>query len=287
MNCLFIQPDVGLPAAAKEARKAALELRAVVLDGEVNSADLIEAIHQVRPELVCFATHGNEAGIQLSDGVVGIGELVTDLRNGGAKYVFLNTCSSREVARELHHELGAVAIGTVREVADGLAYRTMAWFLRNLAEGATVREAYERSKPGQNRDYVIFPESDVGAMDGETRQLLNAISGRLERMDAKIDRVDQRVGELDRRLSQRIDKLAATAVRLTARNAYQWVAGFVAFVLALVVLAPLVPAIGREVGLSPASLPILVVIAGLLALLSMYLLMSGMGLSFARFDKED
>lgn len=285
MNCLFVQPDVGLPAAAKEARRAAMELRAVVLDGEVTSADLIDAIHQVRPELVAFATHGSEAGIQLSDGIIGVGELVADLRNAGARCVFLNTCSSRDLVRELYHELGATAIGTVRDVADGLAYRTMAHFLHNVAAGASWREAYERSKPGQNRDYVIFPE--LPDMDPETRQLLASINERLGRMDAKFDRVDERLSDVEKRLTSRIERLAANSVRLTARNALQWLAGFLSFILALLVLAPLVPVIAREVGMSPAVIPALVVIAGLLALLSAYLLMSGIGFSFGVNTKED
>ena len=284
MNCLFVQPDVGLPAAAREGRRAAMELRAVVLDGEVSSADLIDAIHQVRPELVCFATHGSETGIQLSDGVIGIGELVADLRNAGAECVFLNTCSSREVARGIYHELGATTIGTVRDVADTLAYRTMSHFLHNVAAGASWREAYERSKPGQNRDYVIFPEQDD--MDAETRQLLASINERLGRMDAKFDRVDERLSDVEKRLTSRIERLAANSVRLTARNALQWLAGFLAFILALLVLAPVVPVIAREMGMSPTVVPILVIVAGLLSLLSAYLLMSGIGFSFG-ISKED
>lgn len=112
-------------------------------------------------EIIWFATHGNENGIYLSDGVLNTSEITTMVRSAGAKLTVLNTCSSRPVALTIHDELGMDFVCTVRPVPDRTAFITGSIFAQKIADGLDFYSAYEAAKPGQNSTYTYLGAKDI------------------------------------------------------------------------------------------------------------------------------
>ena len=200
MNVLVIAPDFGLPAAADEVRAISLALHPVILNGTVNRRDVINAINSRFWDVLWFVTHGDERGIQLSDGHLSISDLTAVVRASGAHLVVLNTCSSRVVGLELHYELRVSVITTVGEIDDTTAYQAGALLAQALAETRDVVQAFEASKPGQSQNYLLFHNSDRDDVaESKTILMLNEWGSRLlSKIDGLERRMDRELGILRR-----------------------------------------------------------------------------------------
>lgn len=226
-DVLLIVPDFGLPAVADEVRAISAALRPVTLLGQVSRSDVIQALSRQSWDILWFATHGNELGIELSDGLCSVSDLTAVVRASGAWLVVLNTCSTRLVGLELHYELGTSVITTQTEIDDVTAFQTGALLARALAEGKGVIEAYEESKPGQKHNYLLF--HDVlrsEATETKTVLMLNEWGNRLS---AKIDglerRLDREIGAMRKDLSN-LRSSVQVAVKLPPWHRTAFVAAF-------------------------------------------------------------
>lgn len=215
MNVLLIAPDFGLPGAYDELRAISAALRPVVLAGNVTRRDVLEALRGHDWDVLWFATHGSEVGIELSDGIVSVSDLTAVVRTSGARLVVLNTCSSRFVGLELHYELEVSVITTHAEVGDRTAFQTGALLAQALADGQGVAEAFESSKPGQGKNYFLFHDLEKGeAVEARTILMLNEWGARLS---SKIDhlerRMDREIGAMRNEVA-RLSGNVEAAVRL-------------------------------------------------------------------------
>lgn len=138
-----------------EAERLALMLNAVLVNNYVTRADVVEAIIHRQWDLVWFVGHGTAQGVALANDLIDTGDLTALIRNSGAGVVVLNTCDSRDVAEQLHRELGVVVIATVGKVAEKSAYQTGIIFAHHLARGADVVSAFELARPGAGATYVM------------------------------------------------------------------------------------------------------------------------------------
>lgn len=155
---LIVAPETNLPMAKDEVQQVINLLGSKVLTGsDANIRGLLNILSEPF-DIVWFATHGDEKGIYLNDGVVNASELTSLIRSVGASFVVLNTCSSRSVALALHDELRLPLVCTLREVPDRTAFILGTLLARQLARGLSFREAYEIAKPGQNSTYAFLPE---------------------------------------------------------------------------------------------------------------------------------
>lgn len=111
-------------------------------------------------DIVWFATHGNEDGIYLNDGLVGSSELTALMRSAGVRLVVLNTCVSRGVALAIYDELQIELVCTIKKLPDRVAFVTATLFARMLTRGFSFREAYEKAKPGKNSTYTFLPPEE-------------------------------------------------------------------------------------------------------------------------------
>jgi hypothetical protein len=228
MNVLLVAPDLNLPAAADEVRAVAGALRPAPLVGHVTRRDVLQALNGHTWDILWFATHGSEAGLELSDGPITTSDLTAVVRASGARLVVLNTCSSRLIGLELHYELSAAVITTVADVADVTAYQTAALLAQALADGLGIVEAYNASKPGgQGQSYWLFhdPGCDETA-ETKTILLLNEWGSRLgSKIDGLERRLDTEIGALRRDLS-RMSFDVRQAVQLPPWHRTAFVAAF-------------------------------------------------------------
>lgn len=135
----------------------------VLLGVQASLLNVLDALANYQYDLVVFLTHGSMAGIQLADGLASASELSQLLRGARVRCIFLNTCESIGVAIRLHDEVkSAAVIATVGEVENDVATLTGALFAQHVATGASWREAYELSKPGDNKTYVYINDQMVG-----------------------------------------------------------------------------------------------------------------------------
>lgn len=227
MNVLLIAPESGLPAVADEVRAVSLALRPVILNGTVSRRDVLHALQGHDWDLIWFATHGDQVGIELSDGHITVSDLTAVVRASGAWLVVLNTCSSRLVGLELHYELGVSVITTVAAIDDQTAYQTGALLAEALAEcGETVR-AFEASKPGQGANYLLFHDSNRSeATETRTILLLNEWGSRLgSKIDALERRMDKEITSLRKDVSDLTGNVQA-AVQLPPWHRSAFVTAF-------------------------------------------------------------
>lgn len=237
---LVIAPDMQprLLNVADEVREVTMSLNAMPLTGHVTSGDVIRALgsKQGRWDIVWLMTHGNSQGIALSDEMVDASALTADIRNSGAKLLVLNTCESEIIGLQIHEELGIDVITTIVAVPDQMAFRTGAWLARNLAKGMSVREAYEKSKPGQNRAYRLFTSAPVTptANDRDLALMIEnmsrLLSSQLSRLENRVDRLEGKVNETSSQvkdLKRRFDVYSADVVPLTNVRRIAWVIGLI------------------------------------------------------------
>jgi len=227
-NTLLIAPDFGLSAVADEIRAVSSALRPASLIGQVKRRDLLHALQGHNWDILWFATHGSEIGIELSDGPISISDLTAVVRASGAWLIVLNSCSSRLVGLELHYELGASVITTRTDINDVSAFQTGALLAKALAEGKSVVEAFNDAKPGQAHNYLLFHDARHGeATETHTILMLNEWGSRLcSKIDGLERRLDREIGALRQKINDLNDNVQ-TAVRLPPWHRTAFVAAFI------------------------------------------------------------
>jgi hypothetical protein len=155
---LVVAPKTELVKVDDEVMQVVNLLRATELRGyQATLHGLLEILSQPF-NLVWFATHGSEKGILLNDDYVNASELTSLLRSASVEGVIFNTCSSKSVALTIYDELRIPMVCTLKAVPDRTAFVTGTILARKLAEGATLRQAYNQAKPGQNQTYLYLPQ---------------------------------------------------------------------------------------------------------------------------------
>lgn len=222
MNVLLIAPDLGLAGAANEVRAVSMALNATVYNGTVNRKDVLDALQAREWDAIWLATHGNESGVMLSDGPLPTGDLTAIVRNTAAHLLVLNSCSSWAVARNIHYDLDRrIDIVCTQAAADDLsAYQTGTFLARNLSQGMSTFDAYERSKPGGNTLYFIFRRDDNRGDDNEAA-LLALLRTEFEKMYRAIDAnkrdIVKQVNTLEKRFDQSVEQLKADSISADKR----------------------------------------------------------------------
>lgn len=156
MNVLLVVPKTDLNLADEESQdiiNSGLPLK--ILKGNVTQQDLLRSITSGNFDTIWFVTHGNESGILLSDGILPT-SYITALIRGRFDTVILNTCSSYQTAQQIQNETYANVVATIISVPDAEAYNTGALLAYWLSQGKDITDAYQLSKPGGNRTYLLL-----------------------------------------------------------------------------------------------------------------------------------
>lgn len=161
-SAVVVAPTTTLPYAQPEVQnilRSGLRVRPVF--SPVTLRDLTREVQAGDEDAIFFLAHGGPDGILLDDAPVLLspGALVQLVRNR-YRLVYLNTCSSVELAQLIQNETGAAVICTLTNVPDRDAYVTGSLFAASLARHGDVARAYKESLPGANRLYLYLAATD-------------------------------------------------------------------------------------------------------------------------------
>jgi hypothetical protein len=132
-------------------------LNVKTLLGKVTATELIREIREGDFDVLWLATHGDNAGIELS-GIERItaSELVPQVR-GRFSLVVLNSCNGFGIAKLIQEEANVSVICSVITVSDQAAYKFGSRLSSALAELPSVADAYLASRFGHNDSYLHLP----------------------------------------------------------------------------------------------------------------------------------
>lgn len=244
LSVLLISPSTDLPNADAEQQRIINALHPQVLLGEVVTSDVLDAVQQRRYDVVWFLGHSGPTGIQLSDGVLSSSHLAQILRQQPPALVVLNSCSSIYAAQQIHDDVQAAVICTVLDVPDLDAYITGAALAGALAAGLEIPDAYQRSRPSYNRQYVMLNGSILlnGDTDADDIKRLVArtaadLHGEIARttaeMQRQLDAIRQEQARVRAEMATQVDRYQPVKGRA---QLLAWLAGFVLFMLSYAVL---------------------------------------------------
>lgn len=227
---LLIAPQTNLEFPAVEVQNVANALRPRLLIGNVTLAQVVEELGRAEYKVVWFATHGDAEGILLSDGKLTPEQLAQVLRPCPPRLLFLNTCSSFNVAMVVHDSVNTAVVGTICDLPDRDAFVTGSVLARvierQLANGGDldVNAAYQESKPGQNRQYILLNGAvRLGNEDkqDDLLQMMLYVMKRQDEIEAAISRETER---LRQEMSSRYQRKA------TRQQTTGWMLAYVVFI---------------------------------------------------------
>lgn len=240
-TALLIAPISHIPSATAEIQRISNLLHPDLLINQVTLDSLLDALNKPY-EYIHFACHAVPEGIQLSDGLIfPRSRLVQILRRTNPKCIFLNTCSSLEIAMELHDAIpDCTVIATIVAVEDIDAYLTGSLFASAINGGADYATAYENSRPAHNRIYVMLNGSarlnSGNSGDDQIRLTLKVWTEMQRRLDdndqISLTNIDT-MRQMARDLAAIKLQLASYQRRPQKIQSLFWTAGYIIFCLVL------------------------------------------------------
>ena len=149
------QPDLAFQQQEVQRLVNTLDGAKVLIGPTVTWANVADAIQRTDPDILWFSTHGNDAGIVLTDTAVDGDMLASVTRGTNVRLIVLNTCDSRSVAERIHAATGCDIVATIAAVDDRHAYTVAQRFAVLLASGQDAREAFNLVKTPQ---FIYLPE---------------------------------------------------------------------------------------------------------------------------------
>ncbi len=286
---LLVAPVSSLPTAAAEIQRISNLLHPDLLINQVTVDSLLDALSKPY-QYIHFACHAVAEGIQLSDGqIFPRSRLVQLLRRSNPQCVFLNTCSSLEIAMELHDAIpDCTVIATIMAVEDADAYVTGSLFAAAVATGIDYAAAYEGSRPTYNRIYIMlngsarFNSNNSG--DDQIRLTIKVWTELQRRLDDS-DQLSLKNLDATRQLAKNVNaieqRLANYQRRPQTRQTIFWTGGYIIFCL---VLALAYKDVRDLLDLNP--LPTLI-LSMMLLLGAFIMFVMGLGFDFFKHKPQD
>ena len=197
-----------------------------LLSGTVTEQDVERACAEDTYDIIWFASHGDLEGILLSnDEYLQVEALVPYIRAAGIRLVFINTCSSLELANQIAQESSADVICTIRSVLDRTAMRTGVLFAGQLAKGLSFRDAYENSKPGNNRVYLYITNQRSPRQEAKmTGSIVSEVpysssnGKQIDRLTIAVDELRKQVATLETRIAVLDSRVEALTAKLASNE---------------------------------------------------------------------
>lgn len=147
LKILLIVPDLGL-RTDQEIEWIQRTFHTETLAGDVTPARIFEHVTGEHYDVVHIGAHGNEDGVELSNGtMLSMFELQRLARTVEAKLVYLNSCSSARLAQYMVDQGVPAVIATTYKIQDLTAWSVATAFYRWLASDTDFYRAYEAAKP--------------------------------------------------------------------------------------------------------------------------------------------
>lgn len=161
---LVVAPNTDLPHSDAEVMEVANALHAEVLIGDTVTAPALQKALRTPRKGVWFITHGDMAGIMLSDGLLPTSLLLPMLEAANPEIVYLNTCKSVHVGLALQNRLHCAFIANLQEVPDQEAFVSGTAIAHYISQGRSYRAAYNAARPGSNTNLIYLAENIDDAM---------------------------------------------------------------------------------------------------------------------------
>lgn len=184
VSVLVVAPETGLEFVRREVEAIInTSLDVSVVPSPVTHDAFSRALREARYDVWCILTHGVrsnatpwESGVLMEgDTILSTQVLATYAKVYKPGLIFLNTCSSDEMARLVMQTSGSDVICTVIDVPDEQAFITGRLLMERIAEHGDYRKAYEESRPADMRTYLYLTGYDEkGEGKRRTRQRVSS-----------------------------------------------------------------------------------------------------------------
>ena len=173
-----------------------------VVDGLLDRAGLERALRNSDAEAVHFCGHGDKSVLELGDGLLDKGDLVSMLDGlVNIKFVIVNACDSLATGVAIHNALHVPVIAMDAPIEDRAAVRFAETFYRVYKRNGHVGGAFDSARetllrlyPGQaNIPTLINGDMATSAVIGECMQYVRTEIGA---MNVKLDSIGDTVDEL-------------------------------------------------------------------------------------------
>lgn len=159
---------------------------------DVRRREIVAALRKREHDVLWFATHGDEAGVALSEtDVLPADDLVGLVRGAGLFGLVLNSCASVRIAEMVHDATGVDVVCTVADAPDLAAWQVGVLFAQYLGESGNFRTAFDLARPGgpalfryvpeYRESLVVAPDRSVFSSE-ELRTIYEAINGISQRL---------------------------------------------------------------------------------------------------------
>ena len=159
---LMIVPELGLPLSPEIDTLYPLGYNVQPIQGQVTRERIFAAIRDREFDVIHYAGHSGELGIELSGSVIlEAAGLVQIARGVKAKLIFLNGCANIQVGQVLVDEHIPFVICTLSNIDNMMARETAQLFYAHLAETGDIRAAFNLSKPPVKGAYAMLTNGTV------------------------------------------------------------------------------------------------------------------------------
>ncbi len=193
---LIIAPHTDLEYASAEVQHIANSGLPTVhlLINDVTIRSVVDAL-AIPFDTIWFIAHGSREGIQLEDGVLTSSILIQLLRKHPPKLLVINSCSSFALGVRAYKALRCAVVATIIDVPDRLAYITAGLLAESLASGKDIEQAYEESRPHEDREYMLLN----GSIQLNSKSQVDNTNRLVLRLFVAIDEVRDQITDMQRR----------------------------------------------------------------------------------------
>ena len=201
MRLLFIAPTSSFAHGAELSRIGS-GMTLEIIDGLLDRAGLERALHDADADIVHFCGHGGMSVLELGDGALDAGDLVSMLGNlRKVKFFVINACDSLSVGIAIHNTLHVPVIAMDAEIEDRAAVRFAESFYRGYRATGHVGGSFDTAKETLLRIYpnqAVIPvlvngDMATGAVIGEC---MTYVKTEIGAMNVKLDAIGATVDEL-------------------------------------------------------------------------------------------
>lgn len=192
MRVLLVAPQTDLPLQQAEVQRLVNVLSAKVVIGDVDCADVVDAISDYKPDVLWFSTHGDRDGIHLTNCLLDGDMLSSAIRGTNTSLVVLNSCDSRDVAERIYAATSCHVVATVGKVDDRHAFVTAQRFAVLLSTGLKPYEAFQKAR---TPTFIYVPDmsTNQGHSNGNGYEQLRRI---VAEQQMEIDRLSRFITQL-------------------------------------------------------------------------------------------
>ena len=174
LRVLLVIPEVGLNVDS-EIEWITRTYHTESLTGVVTPARIFEYVAGRRFDVVHFGSHGNETGIELSNGTsISMFEVERLARAVGANLLYLNSCSSARLAQFAVDQGIPAVIASTHALDDAvIAWSVAISFYQELLNNGDFYQSYEAAKP---RDGTLSFFSNGHLVSRQMKPLLDKMA---------------------------------------------------------------------------------------------------------------